>query len=674
MLAETESLATPFPPDSGWTRRQLCAMLAVVLLFAAGLLQFAQLQWQHAPAEERVNNGSQPTFFAVYLRPAYIFSEDFYLYYVRAKRIAERGWSDSLFHHRDEEGKNYSAPVQVALSTVGIATDGHPVWYSLFMFTVLGASWSVLLVVARCCLPRGVANRSVLLAVLVTVLLEAVPGLTKSIGEHSGNVWPALRALRMSTLAWTNPLMVAAMLCATSLLIDRRRYYGRLATLVTLMLLLAGADNWAFALTLACTGAVLAGLAMYWAWAWLRSSSLPQHALQVCCALGGTAAMTFWLHAKTTTALAGDALLRGGMGNDWRQCDRAIKDASLGNWLVAEALLPLGLVIALSCTRLVPGKRFPCRLVWRVPEAWGLQGMAFALQAVVGVIAVCGYLVWRGIDPYHLLQFFWRANYSLLFVLAIAACQWCRAAVIDCSVLSFGIPRLWPRIVATGFCAFFAFHVYAVHRFVTTTAAHEFFLTADAERLRPWLENFGNERGSFRLATASLELNYLCAFWTNADLMLPSGFPYHNAETNDEIHNRLLELLALYRTSSSTWLTFTEISPGKRFQELWRTNRVAASGQGYLYHLFHRMLMFRTPATGQFRQTERNVVAEQLKSGPRIAQSALPDVILIDETSRALGEPDLQFYRREFKSGSLEAWVLQTPLVANAMPNAAGRR
>src|SRR5262245_28881527 len=114
---------TPKP----YTWRRWIVPLAVIVLFAAGILHFARLQWFRLPAEERVNNGEQPTFFAFHILPSFNFSEDFYLYYVRAKRIADRGWSDSLLYSRPDEGTNLAAPVQVGLSKLAIMTDGRPV-------------------------------------------------------------------------------------------------------------------------------------------------------------------------------------------------------------------------------------------------------------------------------------------------------------------------------------------------------------------------------------------------------------------------------------------------------------------------------------------------------------------------------------------------------------------
>src|SRR5687768_11961655 len=69
--------------------------LVLVWLFAASFLQFGLLERLAAPAAERVNNGREPTFFAVHVNPYYVFSEDFHLYVVRSKRILDRGWTDS---------------------------------------------------------------------------------------------------------------------------------------------------------------------------------------------------------------------------------------------------------------------------------------------------------------------------------------------------------------------------------------------------------------------------------------------------------------------------------------------------------------------------------------------------------------------------------------------------
>src|SRR4051794_13735493 len=75
------------------------------------------------------------------------------------------------------------------------------------------------------------------------------------------------------------------------------------------------------------------------------------------------------------------------------------------------------------------------------------------------------------------------------------------------------LPRLtnaWTPIVDSALLALFAYHQYRIHSFATNIIAKEYFLTADAEALRPWLEKYDREHEQYTLATLSPELNFLC--------------------------------------------------------------------------------------------------------------------------------------------------------------------
>jgi len=54
------------------------------------------------------------------------------------------------------------------------------------------------------------------------------------------------------------------------------------------------------------------------------------------------------------------------------------------------------------------------------------------------------------------------------------------------------------------------------------------------------------------------------------------------------------------------------------------------------------------------------MLPSRLPSGSTKARRSRPgdaDIIIIDEVSRALGDPDLSDYVREFHHGHLQAWV-----------------
>jgi hypothetical protein len=211
-----------------------------------------------------------------------------------------------------------------------------------------------------------------------------------------------------------------------------------------------------------------------------------------------------------------------------------------------------------------------------------------------------------------------------------------------------------------------AYHEYRIHWFRVNAVGKEYFLTKEAEALRPWLEEYGRKHKKYSLATVSTELNYLCAYWTDADLMLPSGFPYHSLESNKKIRQRTVDLLRLYNVEPDTWTKFTSPRENFYFHIAWRKSRAEAAGQSYLYHLYHRAFTLDSMENRNWRRNEIKTIARRLESAVE-EPSVRPDVILIEEISRTLGQPDLAGYRQAFKSGGLEAWVCDDANVGESL-------
>jgi hypothetical protein len=214
--------------------------------------------------------------------------------------------------------------------------------------------------------------------------------------------------------------------------------------------------------------------------------------------------------------------------------------------------------------------------------------------------------------------------------------------------------------------ALFAYHQYRIHWFRVNAVGQEYFLTKDTEALRPWLEEYGRNHKKYSLATVSTELNYLCGYWTNADLMLPSGFPYHSLESNKKIRQRTVDLLRLYNVEPEVWTKFSEPRENFYFHNHWRISRAEAQGQSFLYQLYHRAFTLDSMENRNWRRKEIKSIARRLETA--VDEAAVrPDVILIDETSRTLGQPDLAGYRQAFKSGDLEAWVCEGATVGESL-------
>ena len=703
----------------------------VLIVFIAGILQLGRIGSLATPAESRANNGTRPTFFAVHLNPYYLFSEDFHLYVVRGKRIASRGWSDSLWFASDETGKNYAAPLQAALGMIAAQTGGEPWRYALFLCTILTISWLLIYGVARRALPTNISPLNILLAVLVTVLFESLTSLTRPHTEFYQ--WPVHRSLRMSTFAWSNPLLVAVLLAGGALAFRRRSPTLLLAFLAAALLILSLSDNWAFMLAWGGTGL-----------SWLL-------VVAGCCRRGPLAARRTWLLRMSVMALIllttltsfgiqtgflrGDALSRGGMGPQWQTPGAWLTPTN--QKLIWQYAVLMGVALA-TCAMVLHVRIAGWSLratIWVAGRGWArrqMQVAALAWMPIVAMIAIVATISWVGTDPYHARQFQWRADYCILFAASVLVFEAIRRGIVR---RMFSAPRArWLELASAAVCvaALLGYHQYRIDRFLKNTAAREYFLTQDAEGLHDWLAQYSAGKGRFSLATASHELNLLCAYWTDADLWLPSGFPYHCGSSREQLETRTADVMRLYNVSGEKWLDFN-LHMHADDQWSWGQSRVLSARQGYMYYLLHREVWIKGYpsglALGQFPfaapkgSTERIAqmralhraayVSAAMKSlevdeskevaarllADRAAQSPsyewlkqlggqqswsprgsveaaeriaariesldrplpTPDVIIIDDVSRALGMPDLSAYELAFRSPSIEAWVRSVP-------------
>jgi hypothetical protein len=309
---------------------------------------------------------------------------------------------------------------------------------------------------------------------------------------------------------------------------------------------------------------------------------------------------------------------------------------------------------------------------------------------IFGFVLLVTALSQLGMDEYHLFQFVWRLEFVLLF---------CGVVVLS-EIVKFLRRKLTYHPTRNTFweasltCALLAslliYHNVRIYKFVSRTVASEFFLTKDEELLREWLQEREKTLGDYSLVTASHELNYLCAYWTRADLWLPEGFPYHSAASNQEIELQMARVLQVYSATPNAWLDFN-LHRHVWDQWSWGESRLLSARHGYMYYLMHRDLLregnvadkaksrhpsHTTPhyaelrlkhdkaqVSGHYLQHRAGVesaqrIADKLQHvASPIPSSEQPDIIIVDEVSRFLGTPDFSDYTKEFNHGTLEAWV-----------------
>lgn len=638
-------------------RRQTAAGLLVIVLFAAGMLQFAGLDWRAPPPESRVNDGRQATFFALHIYPYGVFSEDFHLYAVRAKRIRDRGWSDSLLDRREGAGTNIVAPVQVLIGRLAVATDGDPFRYACFLMALLTVAWSGMYLAVRRWLPREISWGVALVAVLVTVQWEAAEYFFRT-PPYSELQWPAHRGLRVATNAWTNPLFAAVLLLVSSVPFSDRLPLRKCAGLAVMLGILAGADNWAFAVAWLSCGWLLAGLAALGLIRWRAKQQTLAGSLARPFILAITLGATWLLHKLMTAAVTGDVALRSGVGPDWLHEVTKINLwehgvqywGNPGGWWTVAAIGGLSGVVYWPGRRAAPGSA--------AGQRFTAQLLVVAALPLLAMLTLLPVLRHSGMELYLANQVYWRVNYALLLVLMLLAGE-----ALHRVVLWQGwwqrrpagtAARTWSMIVVLGISGLFLIHQLKIERFIRKVASREFFLTAEAEQFRDWLQDYERRKGAFSLATASHELNYLCAYWTDADLLLPEGFPYHNAADNEDIRRRVVNLLRVYGATPESWRKFARPGEG-RFQQDWRESRTVSEQEGFLYYVYHRAAQLKSQEHPEWAKEERERIAERLTAtGEAVPQ---PDVIVIDGAAQLLGQAQLDDYALAFEHGELTAWV-----------------
>lgn len=632
----------------GWRWRDLAAIVLLALTLAPALLYGALQSYRDAASPVTgPNDGRQATFFAFFNEPYHVFAEDFHLYALRAKRIRDRGWVDNLL---DGESARPSRPKNLFQYLIGRlmpATAGEPRPYSFLLFGLLFLSALVLYAALRTCLGHRLGTIACL---SITVLYMAFPKyaalfdfLRPYLGASEPTVWPGFRLLRLSTYAWSSGCLAALLVLLASLGEGRRQGAKQLAV-SGLLLLFALGDVWSFA---------LAGIFLAWALAWQLGVALSTTGARprrlafgqwsrrwaTLLAAGSAILLLFWWLNGGGSA---DLLERAGLGPGWRGAGGFRLDLSvswLSGFLVRSGFLMLPLAGLFLTLR-----------GWRRPQPFRIAGLGLA--ATVTVLLVAPFL---GVHEYQMVQFYDRIEMALLLGLLVAAAH----AVCDALQRPPGDTnrarqghRLARLAAGMALAVIVAYAATAAHRtdlFIRNVLAQHGALPARLEALRPVLRCLASHGRLARVATLSPELNHLIAFWTDADMALPVGFPLHNRQPNAAIETRMAELLDLYRVPVETWRSFPIAAQGDSTVS-WKRSRLLAARQSYIYFLFHY--------AGSFDHAGRvEAVARRLEARRRAAQAApRPAVIIEDAVSRHLGRPDLDGYVLVWRQGDLSVW------------------
>ena len=499
----------------------------------------------------------------------------------------------------------------------------------------------------------------------------------------------------MATLSWSSPLELAVVIAAVSLVFRPERPGGRLSFIGVLLAVFAASDTWSFLLSGAAVAVVIAILTGIAIVCWWRASGNSGAARVAAMGLVLAAVAGLAVHKLTSGHLAGDPLIRAGFGDLWKISPYGlthqawpVREIFSRLWPVAGLAILASLYLTVRRSRRLPRVRCRIRVAW--PTSSRLNLLCLFGVPIAGLVLASAAVSCFGMEAYHLLQFVWRVDLMVLFCATLLVSEWARRG-IEYLARRYGRQSHGWELAVTATClaALFVYHNQRIYSFITHTASREFFFTADEEELRDWLRRRDASLGKYTLATASHELNYLAAYWTHADLLLPEGFPLHSVESNAEIEERMARLLAIYGAAPASWLDFNLHRPAWD-QWSWGASRLLSARHGYMYYLLHRLVGILGNSTPPFTPTAPNrttpYIAQQRLESDRSARASeyalhraevaatqriaarlqdeqrastveQPDVIILDEVSRALGSPDLSGYVREFRHGGLEAWV-----------------
>jgi hypothetical protein len=217
--------------------------------------------------------------------------------------------------------------------------------------------------------------------------------------------------------------------------------------------------------------------------------------------------------------------------------------------------------------------------------------------------------------------------------------------------------------------AFLAVNAHRTELFVREVAAQHAALPRKLERLGAAIRCLDRAKLVPEAATASHEINYLLAYWSNANLLLPEGFPLQNAESNTAIEQATADLLHLYGATSDRWRSFAVLNDAVNVSR-WERSRVLAERHGYLYHLFH------WDGHRDFRGHVERIAELLHRRQDQGLPTRQPRVIIVDKVARYFRGPDTTGYIRLLQSEDIDLWFQGTGLdpAVTARAVACGKR
>jgi hypothetical protein len=509
-------------------------ILAVLLIWP--LTQVQEYRDEFAPTEHWVNDGAVASTFTWHTNPFDIVSEDFHLYFLRAKRIWTLGWDRDIMDGQEFSTMDVRNAVQVLLSSPAAlfcSNTGTLAYLYIFYFTcIIGLIWYSF----------REKEKWPFYSFLGTIVI---------LFSFSDRIY------RMGTTLFSGPLLLLLISFQMGIWIDQvstKKTKWILGSSIIILLLLF-LDIWA-----ACYGLFLAGISILIRFEPkdIKKSLHPVLAIVI--------PLIIYV-LLTRNLLLKDSLLR--TGNDVRDNDYSEILNGFFNFHLNKKLLAITMLMVLFSR--------------------SKKHILFFTISLFTPISLA--LLWTFIFDIEITQIFhfYHFQNAILAWIAIHAIieyefeknmtfKWVKWAGIM-TPIALGVFIYKPF--------FYKIRQQSIeNKSVGTQGFASWANTRATEKLIAQTKLETNSQDY--IATLSYEVAYTLAFSTSAKILLPSGFPLHSQKSNLELAEAYISMGTTLGIPKDSLIHFPNFQHPKE-QNHWDQGRVKSEQAGFAYNLFHRL-------------------------------------------------------------------------------------
>jgi len=516
-------------------------LLAVLLIWP--LTQVQEYRDEFAPTEHWVNDGTIASTFTWHANPFDIVSEDFHLYLLRAKRMWEMGWDRDIMDGQKFSNMDVRNVVQVLLcspAALFCSNTGTLAYLYIFYFTcIFGLIWYTFK-------EKGTWPIYSFLGMIVILF---------SFGD---------RIYRMGTTLFSGPLLLMLLSFQMSLLFEKKsngsilksensslKIWG--SSLILLILLFL--DIWA-----ACFGLFLVGISI------LINFNSKDYSKSLISLFAMLIPLLFFV-LITRNLFSQDALLR--TGNNFHENDYGKIVNEFFNFNLNKKLLAINILMVLFS-----------------------RSKKHILLFIISLFTpITLALLWTFIFNIEITQIFhfyhfqnsvlaWIAIHSILNFefekkIIYHSVKWCGIIIPILLVVFFYKPF------------FYKLRQQSIENKSVDTQGFASWANSKAiEKLINQTKFKTNKKDN--IATISYEVAYALAFYSQAKILLPSGFPLHSQKSNLQLAEAYISMGTTLGIPKDSLIHFPNFQHPSE-QTNWDQGRVKSERAGFAYNLFHRL-------------------------------------------------------------------------------------